>query len=287
MLYTAVRKDMITLNNGLYRTGQFAKRASVSLRTLRFYDQLGLLSPSGYTESGYRLYTDEDLSKLQQILALKYLGLSLDEVQECLNRMPERLKDTLGRQKLLMTAKRRHLDGVIRAIDAAEENLNNESFEWNDLTRVIEAMQMEQNKEWVKNYFTDEQVKTLGELVGGSYSDEARAKFTSGQVWTEEDQKKASADWQYVADESNRLATVGADPSGEEGQALAKFKSDLLSAFTKNDPQVEVGLKQFWKNHNALPKDQQPLASWSDQFASPGGKFLEKAMAIYQERVSE
>src|SRR2546427_2562422 len=115
MLYTSCGKELITLKNSLYRTGQFATRASVSHRTLRFYDQVGLLSPSGYTESGYRLYTDEDLGVLQQILALKYLGLSLDEIRQCLNRRTERLKDTLARQKLLMAEKRRHLEGVIRA----------------------------------------------------------------------------------------------------------------------------------------------------------------------------
>src|SRR5258706_3184128 len=144
MPYTACIKDMITLKTSLYRTGQFAKLASVSLRTLRFYDKVGLLSPSGYTESGYRLYTDEDLGMLQQILALKYLGLSLDEIRQCLNRKTGRLKDTLSRQKLLMAEKRRHLDGVIRAIEVAEASLENESFEWNDLTQVIDAMHMEQ-----------------------------------------------------------------------------------------------------------------------------------------------
>jgi hypothetical protein len=143
---------------------------------------------------------------------------------------------------------------------------------------------MEQNKDWVKNYFTDEQKNALGELIAHSYSDEAKKKFAEGSVWTEENQKKASADWQYVADESNRLAAAGADPAGTEGQALAKFKADLLSAFTRNDPEVESGLKQFWQNHNALPQDKQPLAEWSAQFASPGGEFLEKAMVVYRER---
>jgi DNA-binding transcriptional MerR regulator len=57
---------------------------SVSIRTLRYYDKVGLLSPSQYTEAGYRLYTDADLLRLQQILALKFLGFSLEEIKHCL-----------------------------------------------------------------------------------------------------------------------------------------------------------------------------------------------------------
>lgn len=286
MPYTPHRKDKITLKNGQYSTGQFAKRASVTLRTLRFYDKVGLLTPTGFTESGYRLYTDEDLGTLQQILALKYLGLSLEEIAQCLNRRPDSLKETLTRQRQLMHEKRRHLEAVIRALDSAQLSLEMGVFEWDKLTRVIDAMKMEQNKEWVKNYFTDEQVRTIELLGAQSYSEEALAKFSGGIVWTEEDQKKATADWQHVADESDRLAAAGADPGGPEGQALAKFKTHLLSAFTKNDPQIEAGLKQFWQNHDALPKEQQPLVSWSAQMAGPGGQFMEKAMEIYRQMQS-
>ena len=56
------------MKNVYYRTGEFARKASVSVRTLRYYDRLGLLSPSTYSEAGYRLYTDQDFPRLQQIL---------------------------------------------------------------------------------------------------------------------------------------------------------------------------------------------------------------------------
>src|SRR5437879_13272443 len=71
-----------------YTTSQFAQKAAVTARTLRFYDKVGLLSPSEYTEAGHRLYSDEDLWSLQQILALKFLGFSLDEIKVCLQNNP-------------------------------------------------------------------------------------------------------------------------------------------------------------------------------------------------------
>lgn len=66
----------------IYTTGEFAKKAGVSVRTIRYYDKQGILKPSHLSESGYRLYTDGDFAKLQKILTLKYLGFSLDEIQE-------------------------------------------------------------------------------------------------------------------------------------------------------------------------------------------------------------
>ncbi|WP_308636331.1 MerR family transcriptional regulator [Paenibacillus silvisoli] len=64
------------MKNTLYRANEFAKKASVSVRTLQYYDKQGVLPPSAYTESGHRLYSDSDLKALQQILALKFLGFS-------------------------------------------------------------------------------------------------------------------------------------------------------------------------------------------------------------------
>lgn len=67
-----------------WKTGELAQLAGLTIRTLRYYDQIGLFSPSGYSNSGHRLYTESDLTRLQQILSLKELGLSLDEIKSFL-----------------------------------------------------------------------------------------------------------------------------------------------------------------------------------------------------------
>ena len=67
---------------GYYSSGQFAGMAHVTLRTIRYYDKQGILNPSFVSESGARFYTDEDFARLQQILLLKYLGFSLDDIRE-------------------------------------------------------------------------------------------------------------------------------------------------------------------------------------------------------------
>ena len=68
--------------DGYYSSGQFAKMAGVSLRTIRFYDKQNILKPSYRTPSGARFYTEKDFAKLQQILLLKYLGFSLEDIKE-------------------------------------------------------------------------------------------------------------------------------------------------------------------------------------------------------------
>ncbi|MFE5317650.1 MerR family transcriptional regulator [Paenibacillus sp. NPDC056579] len=68
-----------------WKVGELAKLTGLTVRTLRFYDQIGLFSPSDQTESGHRLYNESDLSRLQQIVSLKELGLSLDEVKSVLD----------------------------------------------------------------------------------------------------------------------------------------------------------------------------------------------------------
>lgn len=64
-----------------WKVGDLAKLTGLTVRTLRYYDQIGLFSPSAQTDSGHRLYSEPDLSRLHQILSLKELGLSLDEIK--------------------------------------------------------------------------------------------------------------------------------------------------------------------------------------------------------------
>ena len=67
------------------KVGELAKRTGLTVRTLHHYDTIDLLKPSLHTGSGYRLYTEADIARLQQVLSLRQLGFSLEEVKECLD----------------------------------------------------------------------------------------------------------------------------------------------------------------------------------------------------------
>jgi len=127
------------LNRRFYRIGQFADKASVTVRALRYYDRVGLLSPSQHTESGYRLYTEQDLLTLQQILSLKFLGFSLEEIKLCLHAEPKRFQEALVQQKALLREKRSQLDAILGAIEEIESRLEAGDWDWESLAGAIQV----------------------------------------------------------------------------------------------------------------------------------------------------
>jgi MerR family copper efflux transcriptional regulator len=93
--------------------GELAEKTGLSLRTIRHYDEVGLLEPTGRTVGGFRLYTQDDLARLMLIRRMKPLGFTLEEMTELL-----RIIDTLGGAGTLDPAVRRDLDGfIIQAVD--------------------------------------------------------------------------------------------------------------------------------------------------------------------------
>src|SRR5205085_12576666 len=107
---------------------------------------------------------------LQQILGLKFLGFSLQEVQVCLRAGPQRLPEVLAQQKAMLEDRRRQLDAVLQAIEETERLLQAGRCDWDAIAGVIRMMQMEQKKEWVGKYFTPEQARKMEELSESSYS---------------------------------------------------------------------------------------------------------------------
>jgi DNA-binding transcriptional MerR regulator len=271
------------LETHVYHTSQFAEKAAVSVRTLRYYDKVGLLSPSRYTEAGFRLYTDEDFPRLQQILALKFLGFSLAEIQQCLRFEPTFLRESLARQKAMMQEKRWQLDTVIQALDATENALRaNHNGDWEPIIRVIQVMQMTQTNDWRKKYFTEEQLSQMEELSKKSYSEEDRQKIAEwGKNWSEADQQVATQQWDAVIAELKRLAAEGADPASPEAQALAAQWWSLIQQFTHGDPGVTQGLKNMYRNLDEMPEQERPFPM---PYTEQEEAYMQKLINVYQQK---
>ena len=136
------------MKENLYTAGIFAKKAGVTIRTIRFYDKENLLKPSSYSESGYRLYTDSDFAKLQKILTLKYLGFSLAGIKDTINaeNKQDSLKSSLEMQKEIMHNKINHMKLVARAISDAEDMINeNQQLDWDKIIDIITVINTEKN----------------------------------------------------------------------------------------------------------------------------------------------
>jgi DNA-binding transcriptional MerR regulator len=267
-----------------YRTGEFARKVAVSVRTLRYYDRVGLLSPSHHSQAGYRLYTDEDLVRLQQILALKFLGFSLEEIGACLRTGPRRLPEVLAVQKAMLREKRAQIDTIIQAIEETEKVVQDDCATWQAVVRVMEVMHMQGKNEWQNKYFTPEQRQKMAELSGMSYSEEARHKLAERGEWTEEDQQRVDEQYAFLGAELKRLVAAGADPASAEAQAVAKLRRDLVAGFTQGDPGIEAGLRNWWQNFYALPQEQRPLDMAPYTYSEEESAFLERALELYDRR---
>jgi DNA-binding transcriptional MerR regulator len=242
----------------MYRTNEFASLAGVTIRALHHYDRLGLLKPSRRSDKGYRLYTDRDLARLEQIVVLKYLALPLKDIRSLLRKETD-LAATLRRQQTILTERRRQLDQAMQAIQDAADSLRRDTEpDWSLFKNIIQEIQMQNDSEWTKKY----------------YSDEAQAKVEERKaLWSPELQEQVGKDWAQLF--SDVEGSLNEDPAGPKAQALAARWRKLVSGFTGNDPGIQKGLNKMWADQNSWPSGGQQN-SW--QIKPEIQAFIEKAM---------
>lgn len=133
------------MKGGYYTSGEFARKANVTIRTIRFYDKEGILKPSRVNESGYRLYTDEDFGRLQKILSLKYLGFSLEEITAMtINDDAEDVAHSLELQKDLIRKRIRHLEMMEKTLEDTSRMVETSGeVDWNNILNLIHITNME------------------------------------------------------------------------------------------------------------------------------------------------
>lgn len=134
---------------------QVAKLTGISIRTLQYYDEIGLLKPITLTASGYRLYDDDALQTLQQILFFKELGFQLKEINDILKK-PDFDKITAFRkQKEFFLLKRNRIDRLIQLLERLEKGeqcISFKEFDLSDYIRALEKFKSEQTDEVLKHW---------------------------------------------------------------------------------------------------------------------------------------
>ena len=134
--------------DGYYSSGEFARMAHVTLRTVRYYDKQDILKPSLVTESGARFYTDEDFASLQQILLLKYLGFSLDDIREMTIGDSDYhfMLNSLNIQLRLVRDRIEQMQLVEKAIqDTAQAIQEQHTIDWSQMLNLIHLTGMEKS----------------------------------------------------------------------------------------------------------------------------------------------
>jgi MerR family transcriptional regulator, thiopeptide resistance regulator len=217
---------------------EFAQLAGVTVRALHHYDRLGLLRP-GRTGSGYRLYGRRELERLEQIVALKFIGIPLKRIKAMLDRDDGALADALRMQRTVLEEKRRLLDHAIQAIRAAEQSFaDGRRPDPVILKNIIEVIEMQNDTNWSDKY----------------YSQEARAKIQERQKeWTPELQAQTTKAWLELFRDVE--AALEMDPASEHAQALGARWKQLVGGFTGGDPEIGKGLNKMYADRPNWPAD--------------------------------
>jgi DNA-binding transcriptional MerR regulator len=230
----------------MYQVHEFAKLAGVTVRALHHYDRLGLLKPGRRTQSGYRIYSERDLGRLEQIVVLKFIGLPLKEIRKLL-KGEAALRETLQRQVFVLAEKRRRLDTAIHAIRKAERSLQrNGEPDYMLFKEIIQEIEMQNDTEWSKKY----------------YSPEAQAKVEERKkLWSPELQEEVSRQWSELFADIEAAIAAGETPSGAKAKTLASRWSELLKGFTGGDPEIQKGLNKMWTDQANWPEPQRSAYS--------------------------
>lgn len=135
------------------KINEVAKLTGVTVRTLHYYDEIGLLKPETVTEAGYRLYGDKELNTLQQILFFRELDFSLDTIKEIMTNPGYDRMEALNKHKELLIQKRERLNGLIGLLEQTLKGEKNMSFQEFDMTEIEEnkaAYAAEVKEKWGK-----------------------------------------------------------------------------------------------------------------------------------------
>ena len=234
--------------HGYMTVGEVAKKMDVTVRTLQHYDKEGLLSPSAISEGGRRLYTDKDIVKLHQILSLKHLGFSLDDIKNRLISLdtPNEIAAVLEQQATAVQRKIDSLSESLRELEALRaEVLQMQSVDFKKYADIIVNLQMKNDYYWLIKHFDDQ---TL---------DHIRSHF-------DKDSGKAFMDtFVQLQDEAIRLQNAGIPTDSDEAQRFAKAYWNMITEFTGGDMSMLSKLMELGQFEGTDPQwqEKQSLAN--------------------------
>ncbi len=227
------------MKNG-YLVKEFADLTKVTVRTLHYYDQVGLLKPSFEKPNGYRIYTDRDLLKLQQIVTLKFMGFSLGQIRKLLASKGYEAVKSLRVQAGAVKDEIARLRQASRAIDQVLSLLETKGLiHKQKLIKIMEVIQMGEDvkKDWHEKFFSEAELKEFQE-VGKKYTPVMAAAYQHR--------------WAELIEEVKQ--NIKADPASEKAQDLGKRWKDLLNEAYGDRPELKARIGQAY-TAGAVPDD--------------------------------
>ena len=244
------------------KVGDLARHTGISVRTLHYYDEIDLLSPSHRTEAGYRLYTKDDVIRLQQIVSLRQIGFSLEQIRKCLAQSQFSPHDVVQLHLTKLKQQIEHQQALYRQLVEIADRLQlTEAISIDEFIQLIERTTM------LNKYYTPEQLDYL--------------KARSEQIG-ETAILQAQTDWQELIEQARIAQTQGINPAHPSVQALAKRWMDLIQAFTGGDAGIEQSLNQMYQHEGPVAASQGAFAD-----ADPLWNYMGNAIKILKQTTKE
>lgn len=229
----------------LFSVGELAKLGGVTVRTLQYYDKTGLLSPSDYSSGGRRMYCKRDMLKLQQILFLKSLGFSLDDIRDGL--LPtgsseellhafKRQKDVLSMQIARIREASKQLDQVMEEIRSGEE------IGIDKLIAIIESTRMGNMYTFMLRHISSDQM----EYIVNCFDNEKEIMAFNNTL-------------QQLTSELMEQYRSREDPAGTKAQWLAASWWTMMMTLTKDNPELLENMMTIGTNDDIWPSEPEDL----------------------------
>ena len=228
-----------------YLVREFAALTGTTVRTLHHYDRIGLLRPSGRRASGYRVYRPDDLLRLEQIAALKSLGLPLREIGHILDRPALTLRRSLRVQAEIIAEEARKLERAARAIRRLEGQLETDKkVDFRKVVKIIKEIQMseETKKNWAERFYSPEEMREFQEIGKG---------YTPNQM--DAYQKK----WAALIEEIK--SNLDQHPASPAAQDLARRWKALFDEAYGGHPNLGKRIGEAYRR-GTVPKEHQMIS---------------------------
>lgn len=243
----------------LFSVGELAKKAGVTVRTLQYYDKIGLLK-STITDGGRRMYTQDDILKLQQILFLKSFGFSLEEIGDKIlsPQSSADLEKVFVQQREILIKQIGNLSTIVNMLDQIiPEMKTGKGISVDKLMTIMDLMKQGNPYSFVIRYFDDGQLKSAAD------------RFDSPEKY-----QVIMNQAEDVFAQLDSLYRMGADPAGKEGQQLAAHWWNMVNEFTGGDPNLLRPLLSAGTDIDNWPEE-------SKKFQEAVKNFLSEALDIY------
>lgn len=247
-----------------YKVKEVRDMVGVSVRTLHYYDQIGLLKPESVSAAGYRLYTDSDLERLQQILFFKELDFNLQEIKEILDSRDFDRVHALKAHRDMLIKKKKRLERIIKSVEKTIDSA--EGGEKMNKKEMFDGFSMEEIEKHKEKY-----AKEVKEKYGDSHA------FKESQSRTS---KYSKEDWAIIMKKQGEIykklsGLMDREPADSEVQkSVEDWREHINRYFYTCTPEIFRGLGELYVNDERFTAN-------IDKVKSGLAKFLSEAIKVY------